>query len=532
MAKMLKFDARAREALRSGVDQLAEAVKSTLGPRGRNIVLDRKFGAPTITNDGVTIAKEIELQDSSENLGAQLIREVANKTQELAGDGTTTACVLAQAMVSEGLKAVASGHNPMHLKRGIERAVDSVVADLQRQSRQVRGLPSMVQVARLSANGDEAVGQQVATALHEVGAEGVVTVEEGKGIDSELTLVGGLEFDRGYLSPYFITDPEKMEVVLEDALILLHDRKIGNLNDMLPLLEKVVAQARPLLIVAEEVEGEALATLVVNRLRGTLNVAAVKAPGFGDRRKAILEDIAILTGGQVISEEAGLRLDKADLSHLGRVKRVVVAKDNTTLVEGHGRRAEIDERCAQVRRQIEETTSNYDREKLQERLARLQGKVAVLKVGGATEMEMKERKARVEDAVAATRAAVEEGVVCGGGVAFLRALPALEALSVETAGEKTGVEILRRALEAPARAIADNAGHEGAAVVTEIRKNGAKRGFNAETEVFEDLEASGVVDPAKVCRCALQNAASIASLILTTETLVTEKPAEPEQQPE
>jgi chaperonin GroEL len=528
MPKILKFDERAREALRNGVDQLAEAVKVTLGPRGRNVVLEKKFGSPVVTNDGVTIAKEIELKDPAVNLGAQLIREVASKTQDVAGDGTTTACVLAQAIVAEGLRAVASGHNPMHLKRGIDHAVEAIVADLKRQSKPIQGRDAMAQVATLSANGDREIGALIADALHEVGTDGVVTVEEGKLTKTEMTLVGGLQFDRGYLSPYFITDPEKMEVMLENAWVLLHDKKISNLNDLLPLLEKVVAQGKPLLIIAEEVEGEALATLVVNRLRGILNVAAVKAPGFGDRRRAILEDIATLTGGQVIAEEAGLKLDKITPAMLGKVKRVVIDKDNTTLIEGGGKEAEIKERAEQIRRQISDTTSNYDKEKLQERLARLLGKVALIKIGAATELEMKERKARVEDALSATRAAVEEGTVPGGGVALLRAAAALDKISPANPGEKIGIAIIHRAIEEPARIIAENAGADGPAVVAQVKRMSGSNGYNAETETFEDLEAAGVVDPAKVTRIALQNAASIGALILTTETVVAEKPEEPE----
>jgi chaperonin GroEL len=529
MAKILRFDALARAALKSGVDQMADAVKVTLGPRGRNVVLDKKFGSPVVTNDGVTIAKEIELSDASENLGAQLIREVASKTQEVAGDGTTTASVLAQCIVHEGLRGVASGLNPQHLKRGIESAVEAVIKDLARQSKPVRGAAAMAQVASLSANNDPELGKLIADALEAVGTEGVVTVEEGKSTVTELSLVDGLEFDRGYLSPYFINEPEKMEVVLEDAFLLLYEKKISNLNDLLPLLERVVGLGRPILIIAEEVEGEALATLVVNRLRGVLQIAAVKAPGFGDRRKAMLEDIAVLTGGTVISEEAGHKLEKATVDQLGRVKRAVCAKDKTTLIEGGGKPAAIKERCQQLRRQIEESTSTYDKEKMQERLGRLLGKVAVLKVGAPTEFELKERKGRMEDALAATRAAVAEGIVPGGGVALLRAQPALDKLTAETAGEKVGIDIIRRALEEPARIIAENAGQEGSAVVATIKANTGPYGFNAEREVFEDLAAAGVVDPAMVTRCALQNAASIGALILTTETVVTEKPEEPEK---
>lgn len=532
MAKQLRFDENAREALKSGVDQLADAVKVTLGPRGRNVVLDKKFGSPIVTNDGVTIAKEIELNDPSENLGAQLIREVASKTQEVAGDGTTTASVLAQAIVNQGLRSVTAGFNPMHLKRGIERAVEAIVADLKRQAKPVQGRDAMAQVAMISSNNDREIGALIADALTAVSAEGVVTVEEGKSTGTELTLVDGLQFDRGYLSAYFINDPEKMEVVLEDALVLLHDKKISSLQDLVPILEKVVQAARPLLIIAEEIEGEALATLVVNRLRGILNVAAVKAPGFGDRRRETLEDIAVLTGGQVVSEDTGLRLEKATQTMLGKVKRVVITKDNTTLIEGGGNQAEVQDRCGQIRRQIEETTSNYDKEKLQERLARLLGKVAVVRVGGATELEMKERKARVEDALAATRAAVEEGIVPGGGTALLRALPSLDGLTPASAAEKVGIDIVRRSVSEPARIIAENAGFEGGTVVDSIMKAKGTMGFNAETGEIEDLIASGVVDPAKVTRCALQNAASIGALILTTETMVVEKKGDESEEEE
>ncbi len=529
MAKTLKFDTKAREALKAGVDQLADAVKVTLGPRGRNVVLDRKFGSPVITNDGVTIAKEIELADSAENLGAQLIREVANKTQEVAGDGTTTASVLAQAIVAEGLRAVSAGYNPMHLKRGIDHAVEAVVADLRKQSRPIQGRDAMAQVATISANNDSAVGNLIADALQAVGNEGVVTVEEGKATTTEMTLVDGLELDRGYLSPYFITDPEKMQVVLEDALVLLHDKKISSLNDLLPVLERVVQMAKPLLIIAEDLEGEALATLVVNRLRGVLNVAAIKAPGFGDRRKAILEDIATLTGGQVITEETGIRLEKATAEMLGKVRRAVIDKDETTLVEGGGKAADVQARAEQIRRQIEETTSNYDKEKLQERLGRLLGKVAQIRIGAATELEMKERKARVEDALSATRAAVEEGIIPGGGTALLRAQPALNAVQTSSEAEKVGVDIVRRAIEQPARIIAENAGQDGPAIVAELKRHEGAWGYNAESGVFEDLAAAGVVDPTKVTRFALQNAASIAALILTTETVITDLKEEPEE---
>lgn len=528
MAKMISFDARARRALQSGVDQMAGAVRVTLGPRGRNVVLDRQGGSPVVTNDGVTIAREISLKDPNENLGAQLIREVATKTQDVAGDGTTTACVLAQVIVGEGLRAVEAGHNPMHLKRGIERGVETVVEEIKRAAKPVQGEAAMEQVATVSANHDAEVGRLVARALAEVGPEGAVTVEEGKAIQTELAFSSGLVFDRGYLSPYFINEPEKMEVVYEDALLLLYDKRIANLNDLVPILERSVSLGRPLLIIAEEVEGEALATLVVNRLRGVLNVCAVKAPGFGDRRKEILEDIAVLTGGELISEETGRKLELAGESALGRAARIVVTKDETTVVGGPGREEAVAERVAQIRRRIADTESTYDREKLQERLARLLGKVAVIRVGANTESEMKERKARVEDALAATRAAVEEGIVAGGGVTLLRARPALDALTAAEEGERAGIAIVARAIEEPARTIADNAGREGSAVVAELRGHQGAYGFNAVTGDMEDLFAAGVVDPVKVTRSALQNAASIGALILTTETLVTDKPEEPE----
>jgi chaperonin GroEL len=527
MAKMISFDARARSALQRGVDQIADAVRVTLGPRGRNVVLDRAGGVPIITNDGVTITREISLVDPNENLGAQLIREVANKTQEIAGDGTTTACVLAQVIVREGLRAVAAGHNPMHLKRGVDRAVEAVVAELKRQAQPIRGEAAIAQVATVSANQDPQIGRLVARALTEVGPEGTVSIEEGKSTELELVFSDGMLLDQGYLSPYFVNEPEKMEVVFEDALLLLYDKRISALQELLPVLERTVALGRPLLILAEEVEGEALATLVVNRLRGVLNVCAVKAPGFGERRREMLEDLAVLSGGEVISEETGRKLEKADPSMLGRARRVVVTKNETTIIGGQGTPAEVAERCAQIRRRIEATDSNYDREKLQERLARLQGKVGVLRVGAPTEAAMKERKGRVEDSLSATRAAVEEGTVAGGGIALLRCLPCLAKLKAEEDGERVGIDIVARALEEPARTIADNAGREGSALVVELKAASGAIGWNAETERVEDLNAAGVIDPVKVTRSALQHAASIGALILTTETLVTDRPDPP-----
>jgi chaperonin GroEL len=528
MAKQLEFDAAAREALRRGVDKLADAVKITLGPRGRNVALDKKWGAPSITNDGVTIAKEIELEDAYENMGAQLLKEVATKTQDVAGDGTTTATVLAQSIVREGLRHVTAGANPMTLKRGIEKAVEAVVADLKKRSQPVQGRDDIAHVASISANNDETVGALIADAMEKVGKDGVITVEEAKTISTTLEVVEGLQFDRGYISPYFVTDAERMEVVLEDAYILIHDKKISGMKDLLPVLEKVVQLGRPILIVAEDVEGEALATLVVNKLRGVIAGCAVKAPGFGDRRKAMLEDIAVLTGGRVISEEIGVRLEKATTDDLGRAKRISIDKDNTTIVEGSGKSAEIKERIQQIRKQIDDTTSDYDREKLQERLAKLSGGVAVVHVGAATEIEMKERKARVEDALAATRSAVEEGIVAGGGVALLRAIKAAAAAPVE-GEERLGRDIILRSLEEPARMIASNAGEEGSMVVEKIKAAVGNTGYNAAAGRFEDLVKAGVVDPTKVVRSALQNAASIAALLLTTETIISERPEEEEE---
>ncbi|PYO94625.1 MAG: chaperonin GroEL [Gemmatimonadetes bacterium] len=523
-AKYLEFSTEARARLKRGVDQLADAVKVTLGPKGRNVVIDKKFGSPTITKDGVTVAKEVELEDEIENMGAQMVKEVATKTSDLAGDGTTTATVLAQAIYREGLKSVTAGANPMALKRGIENAVETVVAELKKISVPTSGRKDIKQVATISANGDAEIGDKIADAMDKVGKDGVITVEEAKSLETTLETVDGMQFDRGYLSPYFITDPEKMEATLEDAYILIYDKKISTMKDLLPVLEKVAQSGRPMLIVAEDVEGEALATLVVNKLRGTLKVAAVKAPGFGDRRKEMLRDIAILTGGQVISEELGLKLENTTLNDLGRAKRVIVDKDNTTLVDGKGKDDQIEGRKSEIKAQIEKSTSDYDKEKLQERLAKLAGGVAVLNVGAATETEMKEKKARVEDALHATRAAVEEGIVPGGGVALLWGQRALDKMKGTDDDERTGVDILRRALEEPIRWIAQNAGAEGSIVVGRVKESKDKNfGYNAATDKFEDLVAAGVIDPTKVTRTALQNAASIAGLLLTTECVVVEK---------
>ena len=523
-AKYLEFSTEARARLKRGVDQLADAVKVTLGPKGRNVVIDKKFGSPTVTKDGVTVAKEVELDDEIENMGAQMVKEVATKTSDLAGDGTTTATVLAQAIYREGLKSVTAGANPMALKRGIENAVETVVTELKKISVPTSGRKDIKQVATISANGDAEIGDKIADAMDKVGKDGVITVEEAKSLETTLETVDGMQFDRGYLSPYFITDPEKMECTIEDAYILIYDKKISTMKDLLPVLEKVAQSGRPLLIVAEDVEGEALATLVVNKLRGTLKVCAVKAPGFGDRRKEMLRDIAILTGGQVISEELGLKLENTTLNDLGRAKRVIVDKDNTTVVDGKGKDADIEGRKAEIKAQIDKSTSDYDKEKLQERLAKLAGGVAVLNVGAATETEMKEKKARVEDALHATRAAVEEGIVPGGGVALLWCQKSLDKTKGHDDDEKTGIEIVRRALEEPIRIIAQNAGAEGAIVVGKVKESKDKNfGYNAQTDKFEDLVASGVIDPTKVTRTALQNAASIASLLLTTECVVVEK---------
>jgi chaperonin GroEL len=522
-AKELLFNTEARTKLKRGIDALAEAVKVTLGPKGRNVVIDKKFGSPTVTKDGVTVAKEIELSDPIENMGAQMVKEVATKTSDLAGDGTTTATVLAQAIFREGLKNVTAGANPMELKRGIDRAVEAVVEQLRAISVPSAGKKEIAQVGTISANNDKEIGNLIAEAMEKVGKDGVITVEEAKGLETTLETVEGMQFDRGYLSPYFVTDPEKMEVVLDDPYILIHDKKISAMKELLPLLEKVAQSGKPLLIIAEDVEGEALATLVVNKLRGTLKVAAVKAPGFGDRRKEMLRDIAVLTGGQVISEELGFKLENATLADMGRAKRVVVDKDNTTIVDGRGKPDDIKGRIAEIRAAIDKSTSDYDREKLQERLAKLSGGVAVINVGAATETELKEKKARVEDALHATRAAVEEGIVPGGGVALIRAQSALDKIK-GTEDEKIGVEIVRRALEEPIRMIAQNAGAEGSIVVARVKESKEKNfGYNAATDAYEDLVKAGVIDPTKVTRTALQNAASIAGLLLTTECVVVEK---------
>jgi chaperonin GroEL len=520
------FDQRAREAILKGVNTLADAVKVTLGPKGRNVVIEKSFGSPTITKDGVTVAKEIELENKFENMGAQMVKEVASKTSDVAGDGTTTATVLAQAIYRDGSKLVAAGHNPMEIKRGIDKAVEAVVGQLKNLSKPTKDHKEIAQVGIISANGDTTIGNIIAEAMDKVGKEGVITVEEAKGLETTLEVVEGMQFDRGYLSPYMVTDPERMEAVLEDAYILIHEKKISNMKDLLPLLEQVARGGKPLLIVAEEVEGEALATLVVNKLRGTLHVCAVKAPGFGDRRKAMLEDIAILTGGKLIAEELGLKLEQVTLKDLGRAKRITVDKDNTTIVDGAGKKADIEARVKTIRAQIEETTSDYDKEKLQERLAKLVGGVAVINVGAATETEMKEKKARVEDALHATRAAVEEGIVPGGGVAYLRCLKSLDKLSLED-GEKTGVDLVRRALEEPIRQIVENGGWEGSIVVNKVKESKETAyGFNAQSGEYEDLVKAGVIDPTKVSRTALQNAASVASLMLTTMAMIAEKPKE------
>ncbi|MBP0582631.1 chaperonin GroEL [Labrys sp. LIt4] len=526
-AKDVKFSSDARERLLRGVDILANAVKVTLGPKGRNVVIEKSFGAPRITKDGVTVAKEIELEDKFENLGAQLLREVASKTNDLAGDGTTTATVLAQAIVREGAKAVAAGFNPLDLKRGIDLAVTAAIKDIEKRAKKVKSSEEVAQVGTISANGDGSIGAIIATAVDKVGNEGVITVEEAKSLETELDVVEGLQFDRGYLSPYFVTNAEKLVVEFEDPYILIHEKKLSSLQPLLPVLEAVVQTGKPLLIIAEDVEGEALATLVVNKLRGGLKIAAVKAPGFGDRRKAILEDIATLTAGQTISEDLGIKLENVALSQLGRAKRVRIEKENTTIVDGAGKKKDIDARVAQIKAQIEETTSDYDREKLQERLAKIAGGVAVIRVGGSTEIEVKEKKDRVDDALNATRAAVAEGIVPGGGVALLRAKAAVAALKSENADVQSGINIVLKALEAPIRQIVENAGVEGSIVVGKITENkSATFGFNAQTETFVDLLEAGIVDPAKVVRTALQDAASVASLIVTTEALVTELPKE------
>ncbi|HET9524598.1 MAG TPA: chaperonin GroEL [Pyrinomonadaceae bacterium] len=536
MAKQVIHGEDSRAAILRGINQLADAVKITLGPKGRNVVIDKKFGSPTITKDGVTVAKEIELKDALENMGAQMVREVASKTSDVAGDGTTTATVLAQAIFREGVKTVAAGANPMALKRGIDKAVERATAEIKRLSKPVKG-DAIAQVGTVSANGDTTIGNIIAEAMNKVGKDGVITVEESKTMETSLEVVEGMQFDRGYLSPYFVTDPERMEAVLDNPLILINEKKISSMKDLLPLLEQVAKMGKPMLIIAEDVEGEALATLVVNKLRGTLNIAAVKAPGFGDRRKAMLEDIAILTGGKVISEDLGIKLENVKLEDLGRAKKVTIDKDNTTIVEGAGKQQDIEGRVKTLRAQIDDTTSDYDREKLQERLAKLVGGVAVIKVGAATETEMKEKKARVEDAMHATRAAVEEGIVPGGGVALVRAAKALEKFHINEDGqgdpdEQIGVNIVRRALEEPLRQIVQNAGKEGAVVVERIRtEKNENIGFNAQTETFEDLVKAGVIDPAKVTRTALQNAASIAGLMLTTEAMVSELPEDDKSSP-
>src|SRR2546425_651064 len=527
-ANQLIFDEAARQSLLRGVEKLSCAVKATLGPKGRNVVLDKKFGSPTVTKDGVTVAKEIELEDACENMGAQMVREVASKTSDAAGDGTTTATLLAEAIFREGLKYVTSGANPIGIQRGINKAVEAAVDHLAKISKKVKDKEEIKQVATVCANWDNTIGEIIADAMDKVGKDGTITVEEAKSIETTLEVVEGMQFDKGYLSPYFVTNAETMETRLEEAYILIYEKKISSLKDLLPLLEKTARTSKPLLIIAEEVEGEALATLVVNKLRGTLNVCAVKAPGFGDRRKSMLEDIGILTGGKCITEDLGIKLENIDIADLGRAKTIVVDKENTTIVEGHGKSSEIQGRVNQIRRQIEETTSDYDREKLQERLAKLAGGVAVINVGAATETEMKERKARVEDALHATRAAVEEGIVSGGGVALLRCIPAMEAVKPENDDERIGIDIVKRAVEYPTRALAENAGVEGSVVVQEVKRRKGNEGYNVASNEYEDLVKAGVVDPKKVTRAALQNAASIAGLLLTTECLVTELPEKAE----
>jgi len=524
MAKEVIFDQEARAKILAGVDGLANAVRVTLGPKGRNVVIDKSFGSPTITKDGVTVAKEIEFEDKFENMGAQMVKEVASKTSDIAGDGTTTATVLAQAIFREGSKLVVAGMNPMDLKRGIDRGVLAISDQLSKISKPTRDSNEIAQIGTISANSDETIGNIIAEAMEKVGKEGVITVEEGKSLETELDVVEGMQFDRGYLSPYFVTDPDGMEAVLEEPLILLHEKKISNMKDLLPLLEQVARAGKPLLLVAEDIDGEALATLVVNKIRGTINVAAVKAPGFGDRRKAMLQDMAILTGGQVIAEELGLKLENVTIKDLGQAKRISIDKDNTTIIDGAGTKKDIEGRCAEIRNQVEGTTSDYDREKLQERLAKLVGGVAVVKVGAATETEMKEKKARVEDALHATRAAVEEGIVPGGGVALLRSAGALDGVSIDNDEQAAGLNILRRAIEAPLRFISENSGIEGSIVVDKVKGLKGANGFNAATEVYEDLIKAGVIDPTKVVRTSLQNAASVAGLLLTTEAMIADKP--------
>jgi chaperonin GroEL len=529
-AKMLAFDIAAREKLLKGVDILANAVKVTLGPRGRNVVLEKSYGSPTVTKDGVTVAKEVELEDKFENMGAQMVKQVASKTSDIAGDGTTTATVLAQIIARLGIKNVTSGANPMALKRGIDKAVKAIIEQLKKDSKPISGKKEIAQVGAISANNDQEIGDLLADAMEKVGKDGVITVEEAKSMDTSLEVVEGMQFDRGYVSPYFVTNPETMECVLDEPLILIHDKKISAMKDLLPLLEKVAQMGRSFLIIAEEVEGEALATLVVNKLRGTLKVVAVKAPGFGDRRKAMLEDIAVLTGGILISEEAGFKLENTTIDSLGKAKRIVIEKENTTIVEGAGKKEDIKGRINQIKKQIDETTSDYDREKLQERLAKLAGGVAVLHIGAATETEMKEKKARVEDALHATRAAVEEGIVPGGGVALIRAAKSLDALKLD-GDEAIGVDIIRRAIEEPLRMIVENAGQESSVILNEIKKNKGAYGYNAYSCEFEDLLAAGIIDPTKVTRCALENASSIGSLILTTECIVSDKPKKEDKAP-
>jgi chaperonin GroEL len=526
MAKEILYDQKARECMLKGVNTLADAVKVTLGPKGRNVILDKSFGSPTVTKDGVTVAKEIELEDKFENMGAQMVKEVASKTSDIAGDGTTTATVLAQAIFKEGAKLVAAGHNPMELKRGIDKAVATVIEELKKISKPTKDQKEIAQVGTISANNDETIGNIIAEAMGKVGKEGVITVEEAKSMETHLDIVEGMQFDKGYISPYFVTNPEKMEAVLDDPVILINEKKISTMKDLLPVLEQVAKTGRNLLIIAEDIEGEALATLVVNKLRGTLKVAAVKAPGFGDRRKAMLEDIAILTGGQVVSEELGIKLDSISLKDLGSAKRVSIDKDNTTIVDGAGDKKDIEGRVKQIRTQIEETTSDYDREKLQERLAKLVGGVAVINVGAATETEMKEKKARVEDALNATKAAVEEGIIPGGGVAFIRTLACLNEIQLE--GEKQfGVQIIKKALEEPMRWIAQNAGHDGSIIIEKVKNGKGNFGFDAGKEVFvDDMMEAGIIDPTKVARSALQNAASVAALLLTTDAMIAEKPKE------
>jgi chaperonin GroEL len=529
-AKVLQYDEEARKSILRGVNTLADAVKITLGPKGRNVILDRSYGAPTVTKDGVTVAKEIELEDKFENMGAQMVKEVASKTSDVAGDGTTTATILAQAIFREGAKSVAAGSNPMDVKRGIDKAVEVVVKELKKMSKPTKDAKEIAQVGTISANNDVTIGGIIAEAMEKVGKEGVITVEEAKGLETELEIVEGMQFDRGYLSPYFVTNAEKMEVELEDCLILINEKKISNMKDLLPILEQIAKMGKPLLIISEDIEGEALATLVVNKIRGTLHVAAVKAPGFGDRRKAMLEDIAILTGGKMISEDMGYKLENTKIEDLGRAKRIIIDKDNTTIIDGAGDRASLQGRVKQIRAQVDETTSDYDREKLQERLAKLVGGVAVIKVGAATETEMKEKKARVEDALNATRAAVEEGIVPGGGVAYLRTLPALDKMKLED-DEAVGVRIVKKALEEPIKMIANNAGVEGSIVVEKVKEKKGAYGFNAQTDKYEDMIAAGVIDPTKVTRFALQNAASVASLMLTTQCMVADKPKDESAMP-